>query len=200
MARIYVVVLVPASLPTEKIGHTVTTILRPHCLYFEFEPFRIACECVWGDEFGIAKANEEIGDFHELWRRYNLLSDNQRPDWKEYIRSWEEKAIESARFYRLYRKPDPKCNMCNGSGIVVRTSYPFFLYEYWVDENWVNLGLAGSVTLDTVYVEAIITPDEQLHKRVYYFHRYSPKQWKEKCQSILGEYSDYLAIKCFLYK
>jgi hypothetical protein len=57
-----------------------------------------------------------------------MISSENRPDWKEYIRDWENALLS---YNKSIDTTDASCDRCNGSGYFTSTYYPRNMYDYW---------------------------------------------------------------------
>jgi hypothetical protein len=121
------------------IGENAEEQLKPYDENTEVEPYDRTCYCA---EHNLnMKVREELkkhfgGDFDKIFKTpYNALDDSKQPEWSEYIKPWfdKQKELEDS-LVKKFKKPDPKCEECNGTGLEKSTRNP---QSKW---DWYSLG------------------------------------------------------------
>lgn len=101
----------------------------------EVEPYMEDCYC---SKHNLnVKVNQELarlfgGSFDEVKRTpYNAMDKSVQPDWKEWIADWVAKEKELEVKLEEFRKPDPKCEDCNGTGKRQTTYNPDSKWDWY---------------------------------------------------------------------
>jgi hypothetical protein len=101
-------------------NNDIDDLLAPYSEELEVKPYKKPCYCITS---GIReKVNEDLkklfgGDFDTVKRKpYNALAKRLQPDWKEYIKDWQDEEDKLTKKYKKTAKPDPNCEECKGTG------------------------------------------------------------------------------------
>lgn len=201
MPRVFSMVLIPLSVPADKISDAVSKLLNPHAYYHKFEPYRVPCvDCSRTSDEGIHTANEQVGDFHYLWHVFRSIPEDQRPEWKSYIAGWEQTAINAAFSSPHYQPPDSECKIRGGSGIATVTyAVGGFVYEWrsMREDEWANFGPVKHLTESSDSYEILVTPDGQVYKR-WGYRSLGKEEWKAKTRGIWEQHLDCIAFKILI--
>jgi hypothetical protein len=127
MAHNFVLLLVPPDIQEDHLSEYIQELLLPFGNEYDFPPLTYPCDCNGLDE-SIKFANKTTKHFHQYWRSYKMISSEKRPDWKEYIRDWENALLS---YSKNVHTTDASCERCNGSGYFTSTYYPRNMYDYW---------------------------------------------------------------------
>jgi hypothetical protein len=73
------------------------------------------------------------GDFDKAIRGpYNAMDESKQPEWQDYIKPWQEKEkeLENA-LTNKFKKPDPECDECKGTGKRKTTYNPNSKWDWY---------------------------------------------------------------------
>jgi len=116
----------------EFIEDKVNALLAPYDGNIEAEPYETECSCVnfIAVVHGRKKA-EEVKQMAVLRNEYHSLTPDDRPEWEDFTKEWEEIADHETKAHPLYMKPNPNCEECHGAGKVKTTYNPKSKWDWW---------------------------------------------------------------------
>jgi len=211
MSHFLAFVLIPKHSPD--VHQAVATLLAPFDESLEAAPYSTECACIGviAHEVGIRMADRTIGPIDNFRARYGALDPAFRPPWDLWIADWQRLVDLTERTHSRYRKPDPDCEDCHGSGQMATTYNPQSQWDWWVIggrwDGW--LGPDNCVSADAAAQRqtpfALVTPDGAWHQKgqMGWFGQsrdnQEPAVWNAAVQNLLLSHSDALVVGCDLH-
>ena len=176
MSHDYGFVIVPPTIPLAERPKWVHRQIAPYTEVVPGEPCLVPCWCVLTKEGtkAIDIANEQVGNFASLWRPYDDLPKNERPEWRDYppVVEWQRVAEKVTLELIAGLELDPDCPDCHGRRMMeAKANFSCGKCEYYhtdTDDNWTNVYTPHEIIRllgDRIsfYVTSVITPDGVWH-------------------------------------
>lgn len=220
MSHFLAYVLAPSSGIADKPESYVEPLLAPYSENLEVAPYKTECYCVGGiakrDAFNTAGGKKKLD---ALRNEYFKLTEENRPEWKDFIEEFLDAEDAALKSHPLYNKPDITCDECHGTGKRETTYNPESKWDkFQIGGRWTGLlqELATSsrrkkykgdihdvATIlanwkDDFTPYTIVTPDGKWHERRAFDRRGTfPSElsvWMSEAKAILTTYSSCIAI------
>lgn len=147
MSHYFALVIVPKD--TTNVEVAVSKAMAPFNENLKISGFRlVACDCIGHIAIRSAeeKANGIVGDLDTLRAEFDKMHPTPGPEfanlWGKAIAPWVKLEKKFEKTHPLYKKPDPKCGDCSGTGKMKTTRNP---KGYW---DWYQIGGRWSGVLD----------------------------------------------------
>ena len=226
MSHFTTLVLVEKKNQTEEeILNEVEKLLEPFDENLEVDPYTTECACIGNKAYNEAfEYTNSVKHIDEYRKEYWQLPPEERPKWKDFISDFEQILEEKMKNHPLYRKPDPDCSRCNGTGKYETTYNPNSKWDWWeIGGRWDGKLMDGSRSffdtsllernmrsteelLDSSYVPfAILTPDGHWFERgeMLWFaivrNEKDPEEWEKEYRDVLKEHPNHWAVLCDLH-
>ena len=210
-------VLIPSD--TQDVEEKVAELLSPP-QEREFPEYPVACACIGS----VARihgydAVDQTPDGKELLKRLqDARSTGDQTTKAQVLRQRSDAADAVARTHLLYRKPDPDCDVCPGTGVWLASRNPAEHWDYWsIGGRWdgVLLGkprgddVDGTMRLDDNCVPvtqlppglmppAIVTPDGLWHENPQWDPAWpfpeGRQDWHDEVRELLQRYQHCLTV------
>lgn len=202
--------------------------LEPFSEHLEVEPYDHDCYCIGrtADNEATKKAEAELGKTIDDYRKEYHAQDGERVPWLEHIKPLLELSEKHEKEHPLYKKPNPDCDECDGTGFYESTYNPDSKWDwYTVGGRWDGY-IAGledrgdpyedrfdrniNTTDELVFMDntpfAVLTPDGTWHERgqMGWFGVAANEQdegdWEEYYMKLLKKYPGHyvVAVDCHI--
>jgi len=225
MAHFITLVLVPEKYGKKKLfgskkqkaelEEAVMDLIYAYASYFPGVDYQVPCYCLPTALMtrAIEKANQEVGEFWELYQTYLAIPENKRPDWAEYdpFKQWVNTCQLETKRSAAFQDRNQQCEYCQGTGLMTtRENFSRSEYDYFnitdldpaIDPNLITdyfFKVSKLAGLDMDY-EAIVTPDGQWHSIEWGGDTPDPlASWQERSQKILDQYPDHFVFKAHMH-
>lgn len=225
MSHFTTLVLVPGELgkkkilspkkPKEEIFDVFMDLIYPYASYFPDTNYQVPCYCLPHEVMssGVETANQEVGEFWELYQGFLDISEENRPEWVEYepFKEWQRVCQKAIKQEPRYEERDPNCQYCDGSGFMTaKENFSRYEYDYFniadldpVLDPKLNPEFFIPVSeLDSAEIEyeAIVTPDGRWHSIKWGGASDDPvADWEKRSQAILKDNDDHIAVKAHMH-
>lgn len=138
MSHFVVLALLTAdqALNREMTEKSLSTLLEPFSEHLEVEPYEQPCGCIgWNAKIkGIELAKAEGHSVDELRKVFHQRPEEERTqeNWLEAIKPLEDAQEAHTKAQPDYKKPDPECDECKGTGTHESTYNPKSKWDWWV--------------------------------------------------------------------
>lgn len=104
--------------PVLVVGPNPESQLAPFDEGIEVDVYKEDCPCIGliAKLYGRKMAEKKYKPLDKLREEYHAMADNKRPSWEEHIKPYAKIEEKYAKLHKLYKKPDPDCQACGGSG------------------------------------------------------------------------------------
>ena len=104
--------------PVLVVGPEPESQLAPFDEAIEVDSYEEDCCCIGliAKMHGRTMAEKKYKPFKQLREEYHAMNADKRPTWEEYIKPYIEIEEKHEKAHKLYKKPDPDCKNCGGSG------------------------------------------------------------------------------------
>jgi hypothetical protein len=219
-------VLVPDFIEVYDIPDVISVMLDPFDANKSVEPHKEQCYCV--NQIALIEswelAAKEYGKrFSELKDEYNLLPQEARPSWSEYIKPFHVLRKQKEKEHPMYQKPNPECKKCHGIGEIIATDNPNARWEWYViggrwngwltkvendspdiQNNVVDVFIAKEKAIQGQCIPlAVLTPDGHWYDRYDYDDPEEIEEqntkWSQKYLEILDRYPNtkVVVVDCY---
>lgn len=134
MSHFVTFVLIPGNTETRNIEPLVDSMLEPFSEYLEVEPYETECFCV-----GIIarhEAEEKVEakyNLEQLREQFNALpvAEQTEKKWQAMVAPRMKLRKKLLAVHPMKDKPNPKCEVCKGSGIRISSCNPDATVDWW---------------------------------------------------------------------
>ena len=225
MAHFITLVLVPGKFGKKKmlgskkqkaeLEEAVMDLIYAYASYFPAIDYQVPCYCLPIElkTAVVEEANQEVGEFWELYKTFLEIPEKSRPDWSDFdpFNQWVRTCHEETMRSEQFQERNPNCEYCDGTGFMATNeNYSRYEYDYFniadldpaVDPNLITeyfFEVNKLASLDIDY-EAIVTPDGQWHSIIWGGDSADPvSDWQERSQLILDQYPDHFVFKSHMH-